>query len=54
MCALNLYAKHEGPRKLHYFDAFHIAIARQHGLPIITSDNYINEHQDNLEIMVYN
>ena len=52
--ALTLYIKHGGPGKLHYFDAFHVAIARQHGLPMITSDNYINAHQQDLGITVYN
>lgn len=52
--ALTLYMQHGGPRKLHYFDAFHVATAKHHELPIITSDNYINEHQKNLGITAYN
>ncbi|MBS7653477.1 PIN domain-containing protein [Candidatus Bathyarchaeota archaeon] len=52
--ALTLYMRHGGPRKLHYFDAFHVATARYHELPMITSDNYINEHQKSLGITAYN
>lgn len=48
--ALTIYMQHGGPRKLHYFDAFHVATARLNELPIITSDKYINEHQTNLGI----
>jgi len=39
--ALMLYQRHGGSRRLHYFDAFHVATARMHGLPMITSDVYI-------------
>jgi PIN domain nuclease of toxin-antitoxin system len=52
--ALTLYMWNGSPRKLHYFDAFHVATARHHELPMITSDNYINEHQKNLGITAYN
>ncbi|KPV62026.1 MAG: hypothetical protein AOA66_1532 [Candidatus Bathyarchaeota archaeon BA2] len=48
--ALTLYMQHGGPRKIHYFDTFHVATARLHELPMITSDIYINEHQRNLGI----
>lgn len=48
--ALTLYMQHGGSRKLHYFDTFHVATARLHELPMITSDAYINEHQTNLGI----
>jgi len=51
--ALTLYIRHGGPRKIHYFDTFHVATAKLHELPIITSDNYINEQQTNLGITVY-
>lgn len=39
--ALTLYIKYGGQRKLHYFDAFHVATSRIQELPIITSDEYI-------------
>ena len=52
--ALTLYIQHRGPGKLHYFDSFHVATAKHHKLPLITSDNYINEHQENLGITAYN
>lgn len=48
--ALTLYMRHGGPRKLHYFDAFHVATARIQELPIITSDRYIHEHETDLGI----
>lgn len=48
--ALILYMQHGGSRKLHYFDTFHVATARFHELPMITSDTYVNEHQVNLGI----
>jgi len=51
--ALTLYIRHGGPRKIHYFDTFHVATARLHGLPIITSDTYINEQKRNLGITAF-
>ena len=39
--ALDLYQKHSGSRKLHYFDSFHVATASQMDLPLITSDRFI-------------
>lgn len=48
--ALTLYMQHGGPRRIHYFDTFHVATARLHELPIITSDTYINEQQDKLGV----
>lgn len=52
--ALMLYQRHGGSRKLHYFDAFHVATARIHGLPMITSDGYINQRQADLGITAIN
>lgn len=52
--ALNLYLRHGGPRKLHYFDSFHVATAQFHRLPIITSDSYIIEHHTNLGVVATN
>jgi len=52
--ALTTYMRHGGPRKLHYFDAFHVATARLNELPMITSDRYINEQQTNLGITALN
>ncbi len=52
--ALTLYMRHGGPRKIHYFDTFHVATARLHELPIITSDTYINEQQRSLGITALN
>ena len=52
--ALTIYMRHGGPRKLHYFDAFHVATARLSELPMITSDHYINEQQTSLGITALN
>jgi len=49
--ALRLYAKQGGPRKLHYFDAFHIATARNHNLSLVTSDIYIIQNAKKMEIV---
>ncbi|RLE99653.1 MAG: hypothetical protein DRJ63_04740 [Thermoprotei archaeon] len=50
--ALTYYSKHGGSRKLHYFDSFHVATAKYYGLPLLTSDKYIIEHADDLEIVI--
>lgn len=52
--ALNLYMRHGGSRKLHYFDSFHVATAQFHRLPIITSDNYMIKHQTDLGVTTIN
>ncbi|TMI24597.1 type II toxin-antitoxin system VapC family toxin [Candidatus Bathyarchaeota archaeon] len=46
--ALDLYVKHGGSRKLHYFDAFHVATSQLERLPLLTSDRYILEHSSRL------
>lgn len=51
--ALTLYMQHGGARKIHYFDTFHVATARLHELPIITSDTYINEQQEKLGVTAF-
>ena len=48
--ALMLYERHGGMRRLHYFDAFHVATAEINDLSMITSDKYIIEHQKDLGI----
>lgn len=48
--ALMLYERYGGARRLHYFDAFHVATAKINGLSMITSDKYIIEHQKELGI----
>ncbi len=50
--ALNIYHIHGGSRKLHYFDAFHVATAKYYNLPLLTSDKYIIKHQRELQIKV--
>lgn len=46
--ALMVYERHGGARRLHYFDAFHVATAKINDLSLITSDKYIIEHQEEL------
>ena len=48
--ALRIYAKHGGPRRLHYFDSYHIATALRTHTPLITSDRYIIDNQAQLGI----
>ena len=48
--ALMIYERHGGPRRLHYFDAFHVATAKINGLQMITSDRYIIDNQRALGI----
>jgi len=52
--ALTLYKQHGGPRKLHYFDVYHVATAAYYKLPIITSDKYIINKQKELGIKAIN
>ena len=51
--AMSIYAKYGGSRKLHYFDSYHVASALQLGLPLITSDSFIIEHNTELGISVF-
>ncbi len=46
--AVDLYIKHGGSRKLHYFDSFHVATSQLERLPLLTSDRYILEHSSQL------
>jgi len=48
--AVDLYSKYGGSRKLHYFDAFHVATAATIGEPLITSDKFILENAENLGV----
>jgi len=50
--ALKLYRQHGGPRKLHYFDAFHVATAKYYNLPLVTSDEYIIENARQLGVKI--
>ncbi len=52
--ALRIYREHGGPRRLHYFDSFHVALARQRGLPLLTSDRYILKNADRLGVRAVN
>ncbi|HID90914.1 TPA: PIN domain-containing protein [Candidatus Bathyarchaeota archaeon] len=48
--AMQLYSKHGGGRRLHYFDSFHVATALLENLPLITSDRYILEKSSEMKI----
>ena len=49
--AMRLYSRYGGPWRLHYFDSFHVATAKLHELPLITSDRYILQNSDRLRIV---
>lgn len=48
--AMRLYAEHGGSRRLHYFDAFHVATAALTGMPLVTSDRYVLENSAEMKI----
>ncbi len=48
--ALDLYLRHGGRRKLHYFDSFHVATSEKERIPLLTSDNYILDHSKDMNI----
>ena len=48
--ALKYYMEHGGPRKLHYFDTYHVATAKHYNLPLLTSDKYVINHSAQLGI----
>ncbi|MGC8849304.1 MAG: type II toxin-antitoxin system VapC family toxin [Candidatus Bathyarchaeia archaeon] len=48
--AMDLYSKYGGSRRLHYFDAFHVATAAAMDEPLITSDRFILENSGNLGV----
>ncbi len=48
--AMRLYSQYGGSRKLHYFDSFHVATAKQYDLPLVTSDGYVLRNSENLGI----
>ncbi len=48
--ALDLYQKHGGSRKLHYFDSFHVATAQIERTPLLTSDRYILAHMNEMSV----
>ncbi len=48
--AIDLYSKHGGSRRLHYFDSFHVATSQLERIPMLTSDKYIIEHAERFGI----
>lgn len=54
LMAMQLYSKHGGSRRLHYFDSFHVATASLTGIPLVTSDKYILENSPEMKIKSIN
>lgn len=52
--ALQIYMKHGGRSKLHYFDSFHVATSQLEKLTLLTSDGYVLDHADQLDIKIRN
>ncbi|MFQ6123140.1 MAG: PIN domain-containing protein [Candidatus Heimdallarchaeota archaeon] len=52
--ALKYYSLYGGPRKLHFFDAFHVATARKYAFPLVTSDKFILQYANRMNIEVIN
>jgi predicted nucleic acid-binding protein len=52
--AMELYAAYGGRGRLHYFDAFHVATAVQHSIPLATSDLYILRNAETLGVETVN
>ena len=52
--ALRLYGAFGSSRRLHYFDAFHVATGKRYDLSLVTSDGCILEHQADLKIVAKN
>ena len=50
--ALELYSEFGGRRRLHYFDAFHVATAKDRGMTFYTSDKYVIHNGKKLGINV--
>jgi predicted nucleic acid-binding protein len=50
--ALRIYQEHGGPRRLHYFDSYHVATARNYGASLLTSDKYVIRNAGRLRIDV--
>jgi predicted nucleic acid-binding protein len=48
--AVDLYLRHGGRRKLHYFDSFHVATSEKERIPLLTSDGYILDHSKAMNI----
>ena len=51
--AIAMYTRFGGPRRLHYFDSFHVATAKVYELPLVTSDRFILQNSDRLEVTVF-
>jgi len=48
--AMQLYARFGGPRKLHYFDSFHVSTAKIYDIHFITSDRFILKNSQALGV----
>jgi len=52
--AMDLYAKYGGSRKLHYFDAFHVATSIIQEKQLLTSDRFILENSHRMGVRTTN
>ena len=52
--ALKYYHRYGGSRKLHFFDAFHVATALKYAMPLVTSDQFILQQAKQMNIDVIN
>jgi predicted nucleic acid-binding protein len=48
--AMRLYSRYGGAKRLHYFDSFHVAAAKLHELPLVTSDRFILQNSRRLQV----
>ncbi len=48
--ALRAYREHGGSRKLHYFDSYHVATAKNYGISFLTSDKYVIKNAKRLGV----
>ena len=51
--AVAIYTRFGGSRRLHYFDSFHVATAKLYELPIVTSDRFILQNSDRIEVSAF-
>jgi predicted nucleic acid-binding protein len=51
--AIAIYTRFGGPRRLHYFDSFHLATAKVYELPIVTTDGFILRNSDRMQISAF-
>lgn len=48
--AMRLYTQYGGPRRLHYFDSFHVSTAKVYDIPLVTSDRFVLQNSKGLGV----